>query len=82
MNSVCQQPDIDKIYLYAKDPYETKYQFLIDKQARTGLKDFNDFEAFIKCSNDMGDIDKNIEEYNPNKKLKIICFWWYDYWYA
>ena len=27
-----QQPDIDKIYLYAKDPYETKYHFLINKQ--------------------------------------------------
>ena len=23
------QPDIDKIYLYAKGPYEDKYQFLI-----------------------------------------------------
>ena len=26
-----QQPDIDKIYLYAKDPSEAKYQFLIKK---------------------------------------------------
>ena len=25
-------PDIDKIYLYAKDPYEDKYQFLIKKR--------------------------------------------------
>ena len=72
MKSTCQQPDIDKIYLYAKEPYETKYQFLIDKQARTGA-------AFIKYSNEMDNIDKNIEEYKPNKKLKIICFWWYDY---
>ena len=24
-----QQPDIDKIYLYTKDPNEAKYQFLI-----------------------------------------------------
>ena len=28
-NLINQQPDIDKIYLYAKDPYEAKYQFLI-----------------------------------------------------
>ena len=28
-NVVSDQPDIDKIYLYAKDPYEAKYQFLI-----------------------------------------------------
>ena len=26
-NTKNQQPDIDKIYLYAKDPYEAKYQF-------------------------------------------------------
>ena len=25
------QPDTDKIYLYAKDPYESKYQYLINK---------------------------------------------------
>ena len=26
------QPDIDKIYLYAKDPYEEKHHFLINKR--------------------------------------------------
>ena len=31
------QPDIDKIYLYAKDPYEAKYQFLINKRERVGI---------------------------------------------
>ena len=31
-NLINHQPDIDKIYLYAKDPYETKYQFLIKKR--------------------------------------------------
>ena len=30
-NLINQQPDIDKIYLYAKDPYEAKYQLLINK---------------------------------------------------
>ena len=25
------QPDIDKIYLYAEDPYEVNFQFLILK---------------------------------------------------
>ena len=37
-NLISQQPDIDKTYLYAKDPYEAKYQFLINKQEFTGLK--------------------------------------------
>ena len=47
-NLINQQPDIDKIYLYAKDPYEAKYQFLINKRERTGLKYFNNSKAFIE----------------------------------
>ena len=30
-NLMSEQPDVDKIYLYAKDPYRAKYQFLIKK---------------------------------------------------
>ena len=37
LNLVKKQPDIDKIYLYAKDPYEAKHQFLINKRESTGL---------------------------------------------
>ena len=42
-----QQPDIDKIYLYSKDPYEALYQFLINKRESTFLKHFNDFELLL-----------------------------------
>ena len=66
------QPDIDKIYLYAKDPYEAKYQFLIKKREDVGTKHFNDSKAFIKYSNDMVGVYENIEEYNPNKKQKTL----------
>ena len=59
------------MYLYAKDPYETKYQLLINKRESTGLKYLNDSKAFIEYSNNMDDIYKNIEEYNPNEKRKI-----------
>ena len=31
LNSTNYEPGIDKIYLYAKDPYEVKYQYLINK---------------------------------------------------
>ena len=62
-----QQPDIDKIYLYAKDSYEAKYQLLINERESIGLKHFNDSKVFIEYSNDMDDIYKNIEEFNPNK---------------
>ena len=44
---------------------------LIDKRKNTGLKHFNDFKA-IEYSNDMNDIQKNIEENDPNKKLKKL----------
>ena len=71
-NLISQQPDIDKIYLYAKSPYEAKYQFLINKSESTGLMNFNDSKALIENSNDMVDIYQNIEKYNPSKKRKIL----------
>ena len=52
-NLIRRQPDIDKIYLYAKDLYEAKYQFLINKSGSAGLKAFNDSKALIEYSNDM-----------------------------
>ena len=52
LNSTNKQPDIDKIYLYAKDPYEVKNQFLINKRESIGLKHFNNPKAFIEYSND------------------------------
>ena len=55
LNLINNQPDTDKIYLYAKDPYEAKYQFLINKRESTRLKHFNDPKAFIEYSNDMQD---------------------------
>ena len=42
------QPDIDKIYLYAKDPYEAKYQYLINKREKVGLNHYGDPKAFTK----------------------------------
>ena len=65
-NLINHQPDIDEIYLYAKDPYEAKYQFLINKKESSALRHFFDSKAFTDYSNDMGDIYKNIEDYNPN----------------
>ena len=71
-NLISQQPGIDNFYLYPKDPYEAKHQFLINKRESTCLKHFNDSKAFIEYSNNMVDIYKNIEDYNPNKKQKIL----------
>ena len=65
MNLINNQADIDKIYLYAKDPYEKKNQYLINKREKVGLNHFNDPKAFTEYSNDM-------QDYNAIKKRKIL----------
>ena len=72
LNLINNQPDIDKIYLYAKNPYEAKYQYLITKQEKVELDHFKDPKAFMEYSNDMQDVYKNIEDYNPRKKRKRL----------
>ena len=72
LNLINNQRGIDKIYLYAKDFYEAKYQHLINKRKKVGLGHFNDPKAFIEYSNGMQDIYKEIENYNPNKKRKVL----------
>ena len=72
LNLIENQPDIDKIYLYSKDPYEAKYQYLINKREGVGIDYFNNPKAFIEYSNDMHDVCKNIDEYNPDKENKIL----------
>ena len=54
------------------EPYKAKYQLLINKRESTDLKYLKNPKAFIECSNDMDDVHENIEEYNPNKKRKML----------
>ena len=63
---------IDKIYLYAKDLNEPKYQFLIKKREDVGLKHLNDSKAFIECSEYVDDVYNIIDDYNPNTKIKSL----------
>ena len=58
--------------MYAKDSYEAKYQFLINKRESTGLKYYDNPKAFIKYSNNMQGVYKNIDEYNVDKERKIL----------
>ena len=53
LNLIENQPDIDKISLYAKNPYEVKYQYLINKRESVCINHFNSPKAFIEYSNDM-----------------------------
>ena len=63
---------MDKIYLYAKDPYESKYLYLINKREGLGINHFSDPKAFIEYSNDMHDVYKIIDECNSDKENKIL----------
>ena len=72
LNLINEQKDIDKIYLYAKDLSEPKYEFLIKNREDVGIKYCNDPNAFIECSNRMDDVYQNINDYNPSRKRKIL----------
>ena len=72
LNLINNQPDIDRIYLYTKDPYEAKYQYLINKREKAILKHYEYPKAFIEYSNDMQDVYKNIEECSLGKKRKVL----------
>ena len=75
LNLIENQKDIDKIYLYAKDPYESKYKYIITKREGVGINHFNDLKALIEYSNDTHDVYKNINYYNPKKEnKKLIVF--------
>ena len=45
---------------------------LINKREGAGLEYLNESIAFIEYSNDIHDIYKNIEQYNPGEERKIL----------
>ena len=72
LNLINNQSDIHKIYLYAKDLYEARHQFLINKRESIRLNHFSDSNAFIEYFNYMQDVYKYVEEYNIGQKPKIL----------
>ena len=71
LHLIKEQDDIDKIYLYARDLSEPKYEFLIKKSEYAGAKHFADPNAFIECSHTMDELYGNIDDYNPKRRRKI-----------
>ena len=63
---------IDKIYLYAKDLYEPKYECLINNREQAGIKNLNDPHAFIEYSDNMNDVLDDINNYNKNRDKKVL----------
>ena len=68
---------IDKIYLYAKDIHEPKYEYLINKREQVGIKNLNDRQAFVEYSDDMNDVLDDINIYNKNRDKKVLIV--FDY---
>ena len=58
--------------MYAKDPYEAKYQYLIKISEKVGIDHRNYPSAYIEYSHDMHDVYKNIGEYSPDQENKIL----------
>ena len=67
-----QRPGIDKIDLQVKDPFESSYQFLINKREKVGIKNFKTPKAFIDYSQTIDDIYENLEDYNPTNKRRLL----------
>ena len=63
---------IAKIYLHAKDLYQPKYEYLINKREQAGIKTLNDPHAFIEYSDDMNDVLDDINNYNKNRDKKVL----------
>ena len=75
LNLINEQNDIDKIYLYAKDLSEPKFEYLIKNRENAEIKYLNDSNAFIEYSNATDDVYENIDDYNPReKRKKLIIF--------
>ena len=67
LHLINEQKDIDKMYLYAKDLSEPKYEYFIKNCENVGIEHLNDSKAFIEYSNTMNDVYENIDNYNPNR---------------
>ena len=67
-----QRPDIDKIYLYFKDLFESKYQLLINGREKVGIKTQKSSKAFIDYSLTIDDVYENSQDYNSTKKKRVL----------
>ena len=67
-----QQPDITKIYLYANDPLDSKYQLLINGREKVVTETLKNQKAFIDYSKTIEDVYESLKDYNPIKKTRVL----------
>ena len=71
-NVLHQQPDIDKIYLYVKNPSKSKYQLLMNGREKVGNENLKNPKAFIGYPQIIDDVCESLENYNPTKKTRVL----------
>ena len=72
INLINEKNDIDKIYLYARDLSEPKYEYLIETREDAGIKHLNNSNAFIECSNTMDSVYENIYDFDSSRRRKML----------
>ena len=71
--------DIDRIYLFIKDWFESKYQLLVKEREKAGIKKNKSWKTFIDYSQSTDDVYENLEDYNLTKERKNgVGVWWYN----
>ena len=81
LNLINNQPNIDKMYLYAKEPYEAKYQYLINKCQNVDLKHYDDPKLLLNTQRVCKMLIKMLKNTIQEKIIKYQRFWLYDSWY-
>ena len=72
LNLIPHQLDIDKMYLYVKDPCESKYQLLFKTCKVAGKKHCDNPKVVIEYLITMDDVYNNIDNHNPNRNKKYF----------
>ena len=67
-----QRPDVDKVRFYVKDQFESKYQLLINRREKVGVKHERIPKALVNYCQTINDVHESLEHYNPTKKRKAL----------
>ena len=67
-----QRPDIDKIHLFVKDPFGSKYQLVIKGREKVGTKILKSPKEFADYSQTNDNVYESLEDYNSTKKRRVL----------
>ena len=63
--------NIDKFYSYFKEPFESRYQLLINGREKVGSENLKNPKTFFYYSQTIHDVYENLEDYNPTKERRV-----------